>query len=61
MSRWKRALAYVGFVGALLAVGTGRSVIAWVSIVLLGLALGLRVVERVKQRRSASARDTLSE
>lgn len=34
---------------------------AWAAIVLLALALGLRLVERLRERRRASARDTLSE
>ena len=61
MTRWRRWLAYAGFGAAALAVWTDRRPVAWVAIVLLGLALGMRLVERVRSRRAASVRDSLSE
>jgi len=61
MRRWKHGFACAGFGGAILAVTTRRSELAWAAIVLLALALGIRLVERVRERRTASARDTLSE
>ena len=61
MKHWKHGFAYAGFGGAVLTVLTGRRELAWVAIVLLALALGLRLGERVRERRAASARDTLSE
>ena len=61
MSRWRRWLAYAGFASAALAVWADRRFLAWAAIVLLGLALGMRMVERVRSRRAASVRDSLSE
>jgi uncharacterized membrane protein len=61
MTRWRRWLAYAGFGAAALAVGTDRRFLAWAAIMLLGLALGMRVVELARARRAASVRDTLSE
>ena len=61
MKHWKHGFAYAGFGGAVLTVLTGRPELAWAAIVLLALALGLRLWERAHERRSASARDTLSE
>jgi uncharacterized membrane protein len=61
MSRWRRWLAYAGFGAAAVAVATDRRFLAWAAIVLLGLALGMRLTERVRARRAASVRDTLSE
>ena len=64
MNRWKQLLAYAGFALAALAVATDRRLVAWVAIALLGLALGLSVMERVRERRSrksASGRDSLSD
>ena len=61
MTRWRRWLAYAGFGAAALAVVTDRPPVAWAAIILLGLALGMRLVERVRARRAASARDSLSE
>jgi hypothetical protein len=61
MRRWKQGLAWAGFGLAALAVATDRSALAWVAISLLSLALALRVLERIQARRSASARDSLSE
>jgi hypothetical protein len=61
MRQWKRGLAYAGFGAALLAVTTDRPELAWTAIVLLALALGLRIAERIRDRRAASARDSLSE
>jgi hypothetical protein len=64
MNRWKQLLAYAGFALAALAVATDRRPPAWVAIALLGLALSLRMVERVRERRSrrsASSRDSLSD
>jgi len=61
MRRWKHGFACAGFGGAILAVTTGHSELAWAAIALLALALGIRLVERVRERRTASARDTLSE
>ncbi len=61
MKHWKHGFAYAGFGGAVLTVLTGRAELAWAAIVLLALALGLRLWERARERRTASARDTLSE
>ena len=64
MNRWKQLLAYAGFALAALAVATDRPPVAWWAIALLGLALGLRVMERVRERRSrksASGRHSLSD
>lgn len=61
MTRWRRWLAYAGFGAAALAVATDHRFLAWAAIVLLGLALGMRLMERVRARRAASVRDTLSE
>lgn len=61
MTQWRRWLAYAGFGAAALAVWTDRRPFACVAIVLLGLALGMRLVERVRSRRAASVRDSLSE
>ncbi len=64
MNRSKQLLAYAGFALAALAVATDRRPLAWGAIALLGLALSLRVVERVRERRSrrsASGRDSLSD
>ncbi len=64
MNRWKQVLAYAGFSLAALAVATDRRPVAWVAIALLGLALTIRLVERVKERRSRrspSGRDSLSD
>ena len=61
MTRWRRWLAYAGFGAAAVAVWTDRRPFAWVAIMLLGLALGMRVVERARARRAASVRDSLSE
>jgi hypothetical protein len=61
MTRWKRGLAYAGFGAAALAVLTERPAAVWLAIVLLGLALGIRLVERARARKAASARDSMSE
>jgi hypothetical protein len=64
MNRWKQLLAYAGFALAALAVATDRRPLAWGAIALLGLALSLRVVERVRERRSrrsTSGRGSLSD
>ncbi len=61
MTRWRRWLAYAGFGAAAVAVGTNRRFLAWAAIVLLGLALGIRLIERMRAGRAASVRDTLSE
>lgn len=61
MTRWRQWLAYAGFGAAALAVWTDRRPFAWVAIVLLGLVLGMRLVDRVRSRRAASVRDSLSE
>jgi len=63
MNRWKQLLAYAGFALAAVAVATDRRPVAWGAIAVLGLALSLRVVERVRERsrRSASGRDSLSD
>ena len=61
MTRWRRWLAYAGFGAAALAVWTDRRPLAWAAIVLLGLALGMRLLERTRARRAASVRDSLSE
>jgi hypothetical protein len=64
MKRWKQLLAYAGFALAALAVATDLSPVAWGAIALLGLALSLRVLENVRERRSrrsASGRDSLSD
>jgi hypothetical protein len=64
MNRWKQLFAYAGFGLAALAVATDRPPVAWGAIALLGLALSLRVVESVRERRSrrsASGRDSLSD
>ncbi len=63
MNRWKHVLAYAGFALAAVGVATDRRPVAWGAIALLGLALSLRVMERVRERRSrrsASGRDSLS-
>jgi hypothetical protein len=61
MRRWKHRLAWAGFGLAALAVASDRSVLAWAAISLLALAFAIRVWERIQARRSASARDSLSE
>ena len=61
MTRWRQGLAYAGFGAAALAVWTDRRPFAWAAIVLLGLVLWMRLVERVRSRRAASVRDSLSE
>ena len=61
MTRWKRWLAYVGFAAAVLAVTTGLRAVTWSAIILLGMALGIRLMGRVRARRAASARDSMSE
>ena len=61
MTRWKRWLAYAGFGVAVLAVMTDRPPVAWAAIILLGLALGARLVARARARRAASGRDSLSD
>lgn len=61
MMQWWRWLAYAGFGAAALAVWTDRRPFVWVAIVLLGLALGMRLIARVRSRRAASVRDSLSE
>jgi len=60
MTRWKQALAWVGFGLAALAVAVDRPVITWAAISFLGLALILRLAIGIRARRSASERDTLS-
>jgi membrane protein implicated in regulation of membrane protease activity len=60
MTRWKHALAWVGFGLAALAVATDRPIITWAAISFLGLALILRLLVRIRARRSASERDSLS-
>lgn len=60
MRRWKLRLAVAGFASALAAVATDRSAIGGIAIALLGAALALRLIERARERRSASARDNLS-
>ncbi len=60
MRRWKHRLAAAGFAAALAAVATDRALIGWIAIALLGAALALRLIERARERRSASARDNLS-
>lgn len=61
MRRWKQGLAWAGFGLAALAVASDRSALVWAAISLLSLALAIRVVERIRARRSAPARDSLSE
>jgi hypothetical protein len=61
MRRWKHGLAWAGFGLAALAVASDRSFLAWGAISLLSLALAFRLIERIQARRSASARDSLSE
>lgn len=60
MRRWKHRLAWAGFGLAALAVATERAAWVWAAISLLALAFAIRVWERIQARRSASARDSLS-
>ena len=61
MIRWKRYLAWAGFAAALLAIVLDRPVVTWVAISLLGLAFAIRLALRIRARRTASRRDSLSE
>jgi hypothetical protein len=60
MRRWKHALAWAGFGVAALAAATDRPIVGWVAIALLLGALAIRILERVRARRSASGRDSMS-
>ncbi len=61
MKRWKHGLALGGFVAAVVAVLSDQAIAVWVAIALLAGSFILRLIERSRARRTASARDSLSE
>ncbi len=60
MNAWKNVLGIAGLLAAVLAVMTGRAVVFWAAVALLGTSLVVRLVDRVRTRRMAAREDSLS-
>lgn len=61
MTATRRYLAVAGFLAALLAVTTESYIVTWIAVGLLAGSLILRFAAGVRERRSASGPDTVSD